>query len=135
MLTKSKLNSVKFLIPNALSDSNISHDEFVLINMLIENVPKEFYYMKEEIKNYKDKWKFKLYIEQCYLIVWSVEKNRESKNPEVLRTENGRIMLLSKCSGCKSKNSKFLKEQETRSLLSSLGIRTPLDEQIFVSRR
>ena len=103
--------------------------------MLIENVPKEFYYMKEEIKNYKDKWKFKLYIEQCYLIVWSVEKNRESKNPEVLRTENGRIMLLSKCSGCKSKNSKFLKEQETRSLLSSLGIRTPLDEQIFVSRR
>ena len=135
MLTKSKLNSVKVLIPNALSDSNISHDEFVLINMLIENVPKEFYYMKEEIKNYKDKWKFKLYIEQCYLIVWSVEKNRESKNPEVLRTENGRIMLLSKCSGCKSKNSKFLKEQETRSLLSSLGIRTPLDEQIFVSRR
>ena len=135
MLTKSKLNSVKVLIPNALSDSNISHDEFVLINMLIENVPKEFYYMKEEIKNYKDKWKLKLYIEQCYLIVWSVEKNRESKNPEVLRTENGRIMLLSKCSGCKSKNSKFLKEQETRSLLSSLGIRTPLDEQIFVSRR
>ena len=135
MLTKSKLNSVKVLIPNALSDSNISHDEFVLINMLIENVPKEFYYMKEEIKNYKDKWKFKLYIEQCYLIVWSVEKNRESKNPEVLRTENGKIMLLSKCSGCKSKNSKFLKEQETRSLLSSLGIRTPLDEQIFVSRR
>ena len=135
MLTKSKLNSVKVLIPNALNDSNISHDELVLINMLIENVPKEFYYMKEEIKNYKDKWKFKLYIEQCYLIVWSVEKNRESKNPEVLRTENGRIMLLSKCSGCKSKNSKFLKEQETRSLLSSLGIRTPLDEQIFVSRR
>ena len=135
MLTKSKLNSVKVLIPNALNDSNISHDELVLINMLIENVPKEFYYMKEEIKNYKDKWKFKLYIEQCYLIVWSVEKNRESKNPEVLRTENGRIMLLSKCSGCKSKNSKFLKEQETRGLLSSLGIRTPLDEQIFVSRR
>ena len=135
MLTKSKLNSVKVLIPNALNDSNISHDELVLINMLIENVPKEFYYMKEEIKNYKDKWKFKLYIEQCYLIVWSVEKNRESKNPEVLRTENGRIMLLSKCSGCKSKNSKFLKEQETRGLLSRLGIRTPLDEQIFVSRR
>ena len=79
MLTKSKLNSVKVLIPNALSDSNISHDEFVLINMLIENVPKEFYYMKEEIKNYKDKWKFKLYIEQCYLIVWSVEKIEKVK--------------------------------------------------------
>ena len=69
MLTKSKLNSIEVIIPNALSDSDVSHDEFVLINMLIENVPKEFYDMKEEIKNYNDKWKFKLYIEQCYLIV------------------------------------------------------------------
>ena len=135
MLSKSKLNSIEVLISNALSDSDVSHDEFVLINMLIENVPKEFYDMKEKIKNYNDKWRFKLYIEQCYLIVWSVEKNRESKNPEVLRTENGRIMLFSKCSGCKSKNSKFLKEQETRGLLSSLGIRTLLDKRISISRR
>ena len=52
-------------------------------------------------------------------------KNTESKNPEVLRTKNGRIMLLSKCSVCDSKKSKFLKEQEARGLLTSLtGIRT-----------
>ena len=37
-------------------------------------------------------------------------------------------MFLSKCSVCNSKKSKFLKEQETRELLSSLGIKTPLSQ-------
>ena len=35
------------LISKALTDSNISHDEFVLIN----NALKEYQKMKEEIKN------------------------------------------------------------------------------------
>ena len=47
-------------------------------------------------------------------------KNTESKNPKVLRTKNGRIMLLSKCVLCNSKKLKFLKEQEVRGLLSNL---------------
>ena len=47
-LAKSKLNSV--LLSKVLINSNISHDEFVLIN----NVPKEFDDMKEEIKNSND---------------------------------------------------------------------------------
>ena len=55
-------------------------------------------------------------------------KNTESKNPKVVRTKNGRIMLLSKCSVCNSKKSKFLKEQEPRGLISSLGIRPPLSQ-------
>ena len=46
-------------------------------------------------------------------------KNTESKNPEVVRTKNGKIMLLSKCSVCNSKKSKFLKEKEARGLLLS----------------
>ena len=33
-------------------------------------------------------------------------------------------MLLSKCEMCDSKKSKFIKEQEARGLLSSLGIKT-----------
>ena len=37
-------------------------------------------------------------------------------------------MLLSKCSIFDSQQSKFLKEQEARGLLSSLGIRTPLSQ-------
>ena len=36
-------------------------------------------------------------------------KNKGSKNPKVVKTKNGRIMLLSKCSVCNSKKSKFLK--------------------------
>ena len=39
LLTKSKLNSIEVLICNALIDSNISQDEFLLIN----NVLKGFY--------------------------------------------------------------------------------------------
>ena len=44
-LARPKLNSVEVLISKALIDSSISHDEFVLIN----NVPKNFEKMKEEI--------------------------------------------------------------------------------------
>ena len=39
-------------------------------------------------------------------------KNTESKNPKVARTKNRRIMLLSNCSVCDSKKSKFIKQQE-----------------------
>ena len=51
MLAKSKLNSIEVLTYKALIDSNIGHDEFTLIN----NVLKEFYDMKEEIKNSNNK--------------------------------------------------------------------------------
>ena len=51
MLAKSKLNSIEVLISMALIDSNINHNEIVLIN----NELNEFYDMKEEIKNSKDK--------------------------------------------------------------------------------
>ena len=46
MLAKSKLNSIEFLMPKALIDLIISHDEFLLIN----NVLKEHKEMKE-VKN------------------------------------------------------------------------------------
>ena len=36
-------------------------------------------------------------------------------------------MLSSKCAVCGSKKSRFIKEQEAKGLLSSLGIRTPLN--------
>ena len=48
---KSKLNSIEVLIYNALIDSSISHDKFVFIN----NVLKDFYDIKEEIKNSNNK--------------------------------------------------------------------------------
>ena len=39
-------------------------------------------------------------------------KNTESKNPKVLRTKNGRIMLSSMCLMSNSKKSKSLKKQK-----------------------
>ena len=47
LLAKYQLNSIEVLISEALIDSVISHDEFVLIN----NFLKENNKMKEEIKN------------------------------------------------------------------------------------
>ena len=35
-------------------------------------------------------------------------------------------MILSKCTMCGSKKSKFIKKQEASGLLSKLGIKTPL---------
>ena len=49
LLAKSKLNSIEVLISKTLIDSNISHDEFVLIN----NVLIQYDGLKEEIKNLK----------------------------------------------------------------------------------
>ena len=45
-MEKSKLNNIEVVIYKVLIDSNISHDEFVLIN----NVLKEFSDIKEGIK-------------------------------------------------------------------------------------
>ena len=52
------------------------------------------------------------------------KKNTESINPKVLKTTNGRMMILS----CGSKKSKFIKEQQAKGLLSNLGLRTPLNK-------
>ena len=49
LLAKSKLNKIEVLISKDLIHSNISHDEFILIN----NVLKEYDEMKEEVKNLK----------------------------------------------------------------------------------
>ena len=53
--------------------------------------------------------------------------NAESINPKVVKTENRRIMLLSKCEVGDSKKSECIKHQET-SGLSSLEIKTPLSK-------
>ena len=55
-------------------------------------------------------------------------KNTESINPKVSKTSNGKTIILSKCAICDNKKSKFIKEQQTKGLLSSLGIRTPLNK-------
>ena len=58
-------------------------------------------------------------------------KNTESKNPKVVRTKNGRIMILSKFSICNSKKMKFIKEQEAKVLSGNfLGAKIPIPGDI-----
>ena len=54
------------------------------------------------------------------------QKTTENVKLKVLKTKNGRSILLSKCAFCGSKKSRFIKEQEAKGSLSSLGIKTPL---------
>ena len=56
------------------------------------------------------------------------KRNTESINPKVLKTTNGKAIILSKCAICGSKKSKFIKEQEAKGLFSNLGLRTPLNK-------
>ena len=55
-------------------------------------------------------------------------KDTENISPKVSKTENGRTMLLSKCTICGCKKSRFIKNQEVKGLLSNLDIRTPLSK-------
>ena len=59
-------------------------------------------------------------------------KNTETKNTKVVRTRNGKIMLLSKYAVCDSRKSKFIKEQGASWLLSSLEIKTSLSKIYLV---
>ena len=54
--------------------------------------------------------------------------NTKSINPKVLKTTNGKAIILSTCAICGSKKSKFIKEQEAKVLLSSLSLRRPLNK-------
>ena len=58
LLAKSKLNKIEVSFSKALIGSNISHDQFILIN----NVLKEYSKMKEEINNLKTLSKFFVYL-------------------------------------------------------------------------
>ena len=56
------------------------------------------------------------------------KKDAENIDPKMFRTKNNRLILQSKCRECRIKKSRFLKEQETKGLLSILGIKTPLSK-------
>ena len=61
------------------------------------------------------------------------KENTKSKNPEVVKIKNGRLMSLSKFVVCKSGKWDFLKKQETLELLSSLiGIKIPILSDLFI---
>ena len=56
------------------------------------------------------------------------KKDTGNIDPKMLRTKNNRLLMQSKCSVCKNKKLRFVKEQEAKVLLSNSGIRTPLSK-------
>ena len=56
------------------------------------------------------------------------KKHTKNINPQVSCASNGKMMILSKCAICGSKESKFINKQDTKGLLSKLGIETPLSK-------
>ena len=46
----------------------------------------------------------------------------------MVKTKNNRLLMQSKCSTCKTRKSRFVKEQDAKGLLSKLGIKTPLSQ-------
>ena len=55
-------------------------------------------------------------------------KDTENIDPKIGRTKNNKLVMQSKCSACGIKKSRFVKEQEAKSLLSNLGIKTTLSK-------
>ena len=63
----------------------------------------------------------KIYCVKC-------RKDTENVDPKMIRTKNNRLIMQAKCPDCGIKNSRFVKEQEAKGLLSNLGIETPLSK-------
>ena len=55
------------------------------------------------------------------------KKNTEYKDAKLIKTKNDRLML-SRCTICGNKNSRFIKEQEAKRLVSNLGIKSALNK-------
>ena len=56
------------------------------------------------------------------------KKDTSNIDPKMVKTKNNRLLMQSKCSICKTKKSRFVKEQDAKGLLSNLGIKTPLSK-------
>ena len=55
-------------------------------------------------------------------------KYTKSINPKIVRNRQNRSMILSNCTTCGGKSSRFIKEQQAMGILSNLGIKTPLSK-------
>ena len=56
------------------------------------------------------------------------KENTENLDGKIFKTKNDRLFMQSKCADCGIKKSRFVKEQEAKGLLSSLGLKTRLSK-------
>ena len=84
-----------------------------MMDVLVNNVLKEYGDVKEEIKNLKA-----LNISQRLFSIYQTKlsyclkygKKTKGKNPRAAKTNKGKPILLSKCTECGSKKLRFIKE-------------------------
>ena len=55
-------------------------------------------------------------------------KNTESRTPKVSKSNDGKTMIISNCTICGGKKSRFIKKQEWSEILSNLGLKIPLND-------
>ena len=55
-------------------------------------------------------------------------RDTENIDTKMIRTTNNRLIMQSKCPACGIKKPRFVKEQEAKGLLSTLGVKTPLSK-------
>ena len=55
-------------------------------------------------------------------------KDTKNTDPKIVRTKSNGLVMQSKCSVCRIKKWRFIKEQEAKVLLSNLWIKTPLSK-------
>ena len=58
-------------------------------------------------------------------------KNTENLDSKISESKNNRLIMQSKCAVCGSKKSRFVKEQEAKGLLSSLGLKAALSSILY----
>ena len=49
--------------------------------------------------------------------------NTSNIDPKMVKTKNNRLLIQSKCSVCKTKKSRFVKEQDAKGILSNLELK------------
>ena len=55
-------------------------------------------------------------------------KDTENIEPKMVRTNNNKLIMQSKCPVCRIQKLRFVKEQEAKILVSNLGIKTSLSK-------
>ena len=73
------------------------------------------------------------FTDRCYrnkMKTYCVKYRKDTENIDLkmVKTKIGRLLMQSKCTVCRIKKSRFLKEQEAKGLLSNLGIKTLLSK-------
>ena len=61
------------------------------------------------------------------------KKDTDNIDPKIFKGKNNRLIMQSKCSVCKNKKLRFVKEQDAKVLLSSLGTKMPFSKILLLN--